>query len=40
MKKVLFERTKPLPSYLIALGVGPFDIVPAGTAGRNRCRSG
>jgi alanyl aminopeptidase len=35
-KKVLFERTKPLPSYLIALGVGPFDIVPAGTAGRNR----
>src|SRR5450830_160224 len=36
MKKVLFEETKPLPSYLIALGVGPFDIVPAGTAGRNR----
>src|SRR5664280_2686456 len=36
MKKVLFERTKPLPSYLVALGVGPFDIVPAGTAGRNR----
>ncbi len=35
-KKVLFERTKPLPSYLIALGVGPFDIVSAGTAGRNR----
>jgi alanyl aminopeptidase len=36
MKKVLFEETKPLPSYLIALGVGPFDIVPAGRAGRNR----
>jgi len=36
MKRVLFEETKPLPSYLIALGVGPFDIVPAGTAGRNR----
>src|SRR5664279_2797220 len=36
MKKVLFEETKPLPSYLIALGVGPFDIVPAGKAGRNR----
>src|ERR1017187_6680227 len=35
-KKVLFEETKPLPSYLIALGVGPFDIVPAGKAGRNR----
>ncbi len=36
MKKVVFEPTKPLPSYLIALGVGPFDIVPAGTAGRKR----
>jgi alanyl aminopeptidase len=36
MKKVLFEPTKPLPSYLVALGVGPFDIVPAGTAGRNK----
>ena len=36
MKKVLFAPTKPLPSYLIALGVGPFDIVAAGTAGRNR----
>ena len=36
MKKVLFAPTKPLPSYLIALGVGPFDIVPAGTAGRNK----
>ena len=36
MKKVVFARTKPLPSYLIALGVGPFDIVPAGTAGRNK----
>jgi alanyl aminopeptidase len=36
MKKVLFAPTKPLPSYLIALGVGPFDVVPAGTAGRNK----
>ena len=35
-KKVVFARTKPLPSYLIALGVGPFDVVPAGTAGRNK----
>ncbi len=35
-KKVVFERTKPLPSYLIALGVGPFDVVSAGTAGRNK----
>jgi cytosol alanyl aminopeptidase len=36
MKKVLFATTKPLPSYLIALGVGPFDIVPAGMGGRNK----
>jgi len=30
MKRVEFERTKPLPSYLVAFGVGPFDIVDAG----------
>lgn len=35
-KKVVFAATKPLPSYLVALGVGPFDVVPAGTAGANR----
>ncbi len=29
---VEFAPTKPLPSYLIAFGVGPFDIVPAGTS--------
>ena len=34
LKKVVFAATKPLPSYLVALGVGPFDVVPAGTAGR------
>ena len=28
----LFKETKPLPSYLIAFGVGPFDYVDAGTA--------
>jgi alanyl aminopeptidase len=32
----VFAETKPLPSYLVAFGVGPFDVVPAGTAGRNR----
>ena len=26
-----FAETKPLPAYLVAFGVGPFDIVPAGT---------
>ncbi|HVT60125.1 MAG TPA: M1 family metallopeptidase [Thermoanaerobaculia bacterium] len=35
MKRVSFAPTRPLPSYLIALGVGPFDYLNAGTAGRN-----
>ncbi len=30
-----FKETKPLPSYLVAFAVGPFDFVPAGTAGKN-----
>ncbi len=30
-----FKETKPLPSYLVAFAVGPFEFVPAGTAGRN-----
>ncbi|HET9623650.1 MAG TPA: M1 family metallopeptidase, partial [Kofleriaceae bacterium] len=29
-KRVKFAPTKPLPSYLIAFGVGPFDVVDAG----------
>ncbi|MGE0547696.1 MAG: M1 family aminopeptidase [Kofleriaceae bacterium] len=29
-KRVEFAETKPLPSYLVAFGVGPFDIVDAG----------
>ena len=33
-KVVEFEETKPLPSYLVAFVVGPFDVVAAGTAGR------
>jgi alanyl aminopeptidase len=28
MKAVVFEATKPLPSYLIAIAVGPFETVP------------
>ena len=32
----VFAPTKPLPSYLVAFGVGPFDVVSAGTAGRNK----
>ena len=35
MKTVKFAETKPLPSYLVALAVGPMDIVPAGHAGAN-----
>ena len=33
MKAVAFEETKPLPSYLVALIVGPFDLVNASPAG-------
>ncbi|HKE22880.1 MAG TPA: M1 family metallopeptidase [Bryobacteraceae bacterium] len=35
MKRVVFAPTKPLPSYLVAAAVGPFEIVDAGSAGRN-----
>lgn len=38
MKAVSFETTKPLPSYLVALGVGPFDVVPAGKVGSTPLR--
>lgn len=34
MKLVRFAATRPLPAYLIAFGVGPFEIVDAGRAGR------
>ena len=33
-KRVEFAQTKPLPSYLVAFGVGPFDIVDAGKTRR------
>jgi alanyl aminopeptidase len=32
----VFQETKPLPSYLIAFAVGPFEFVDAGVAGSNR----
>ena len=35
-KIINFDETKPLPSYLVAFAVGPFDFVPAGRAGSNR----
>ncbi len=36
MKRVHFARTKPLPSYLVAFGVGPYDVVDARPAATNR----
>jgi cytosol alanyl aminopeptidase len=33
-RKYVFKETKPLPSYLIAFGVGPFEFVDAGSAGK------
>jgi alanyl aminopeptidase len=36
MKTLVFKETKPLPSYLVALGVGPFEFVNAGLAGKNK----
>jgi cytosol alanyl aminopeptidase len=36
LKAVAFAESKPLPSYLVAFAVGPFEVVDAGRAGRNR----
>lgn len=36
MKAVEFATTKPISSYLVALGVGPFTVVDAGTWGRSK----
>ena len=38
VRRVTFSKTKPLPSYLIAFAVGPFEAVDAGTAGRRNTR--
>ena len=34
-KTVRFAETKPLPSYLVAFAVGPFELVDAAKAGKN-----
>jgi alanyl aminopeptidase len=34
MRRVTFAVTRPLPSYLVALVVGPFDVIDLGKAGR------
>jgi alanyl aminopeptidase len=38
MKAVKFKESKPLPSYLIALAVGRFDVVDAGKVGKTPLR--
>jgi alanyl aminopeptidase len=35
IRTVVFKETKPLPSYLVAFGVGPWEFVDAGHAGVN-----
>ncbi|HEY2749578.1 MAG TPA: M1 family aminopeptidase, partial [Polyangia bacterium] len=36
MKTVTFAQTAPLPSYLVAFAVGPYELVDAGTAGEKK----
>jgi alanyl aminopeptidase len=36
LKAVEFAETRPIPSYLVALGVGPFEVTSGGTWGRAR----
>ncbi len=37
-KRVEFQTSKPMPSYLLAFGVGPFDILDGGKAGSTPVR--
>jgi aminopeptidase N len=34
-RTIVFDKTPPLPSYLVAFIVGPFDVVDGGTAGNH-----
>ncbi|MBU8899449.1 M1 family metallopeptidase [Corallococcus sp. M34] len=34
LERVTFAESRPMPSYLVAFMVGPFDVVEAGTVGR------
>ena len=36
VRVVRFRESKPLPSYLVAMAVGPFEIIDGGTAGKNK----
>ncbi len=33
-----FAQTKPLPTYLVAMAIGPFEVVDGGTAGANKTK--
>lgn len=35
-KEIVFAPTPPMPSYLLAIAVGPFELVDAGRMGRNK----
>jgi alanyl aminopeptidase len=37
-KRHAFAMTRPLPSYLVAFAVGPFDVVDGGTAGAHQVK--
>lgn len=39
MQEIRFQRTPPLPTYLLALAVGPFDVVEGKPAPPNRVRT-
>ncbi len=39
LKRVTFETTRPLPTYLLSLAVGSFDVVDAGVLPPNEVRS-
>lgn len=39
LKKITFETTRPLPTYLLSLAVGSFDVVDAGMIPPNAIRS-
>ena len=39
LKKVTFETTRPLPTYLLSLAVGSFDVVDAGVLPPNEVRA-
>jgi alanyl aminopeptidase len=36
LRSIVFKRTRPMPSYLVAFTVGPFDMIDLGRAGRNK----